>query len=116
MRILETAFPGVPLRYKRIDLNEPIKKDVLPLLEAERLGRPLPSFPARLLYVLFHRLDTGAFMKAILNAEKRTVVYAKELPKEVQVRSEDLFRDSQLRRTNRARWIQTKSRPSKNCV
>ncbi|KAJ5612852.1 hypothetical protein N7510_006046 [Penicillium lagena] len=83
-RILEATFPGVPLRYKRIDVNEPIKKDVLPYIEAERLRRPLPPPPARLLYVLFHRLDTGAFYKAILNADRRTIVYAKELPREVQ--------------------------------
>src|SRR3954471_20227759 len=85
VRILEATFPGVELRYKRIDVNEPIKKDVIAYIEAERLRRPLPTPPARLLYVLFHRLDTGAFYKAILNADKRTIVYAKELPKEVQV-------------------------------
>lgn len=85
VRILEATFPGVELRYKRIDVNEPIKKDVLPYIEAERLRRPLPSPPARLLYTLFHRLDTGAFYKAVLNADKRTIVYAKELPREVQV-------------------------------
>ena len=85
VRILEAAFPEVPLRYKRIDLNEPIKKDVLPYIEAERLRQPLPVPPARLLYALFHRLDTGAFYKAILNADKQSIVYAKELPREVQV-------------------------------
>lgn len=86
VRILETTFPGVPLRYKRIDVNEPIKKDAIPYIEAERLRRPLPPPPARLLYTLFHRQDTGAFYKAILNADSRTIVYAKELPREVQVR------------------------------
>lgn len=87
VRILEATFPGVPLRYKRIDVNEPIKKDVLPYIEAERLRRPLPPPPARLLYTLFHRLDTSAFYKAVLNADKGTIVYAKEFPREVQVRS-----------------------------
>lgn len=85
VRILEATFPGVQLRYKRIDVNEPIKKDVIPYIEAERLRRPLPPPPARLLYTLFHRLDTGAFYKAVLNADKRSIVYAKELPREVQV-------------------------------
>lgn len=86
VHILEATFPGITLRYKRIDLNEPIKKDVLPYIEAERLRRPLPPTPARLIYTLFHRLDTGAFYKAVLNADKRSIVYAKELPREVQVR------------------------------
>jgi primary-amine oxidase len=85
VRILEAGFPGVSLRYKRIDVNEPIKNDVIAYIEAERLRQPLPTPPARLLYVLFHRLDTNAFYKAILNADKRSIVYAKELPKEVQV-------------------------------
>lgn len=85
VRILEASFPGVTLRYKRIDVNEPIKKDVLPYIEAERLRCPLPAPPARLLYTLFHRLDNGAFYKAILNVDKHSIVYAKELPREVQV-------------------------------
>lgn len=87
VRILEATFPGVALRYKRIDINEPTKKDVIPYIEAERLRRPLPSRPARLIYTLFHRLDSGAFYKAVLNADQRTIVHARELPREVQVRA-----------------------------
>lgn len=87
VKILEASFPGVPLRYKRIDVQEPTKKDVIPYIEAERLGKPLPPKPARLLQTLFHRLDTHAFYKAILNVDTRSVIYAKELPKGVQVSS-----------------------------
>ncbi|KKK16254.1 copper amine oxidase [Aspergillus ochraceoroseus] len=83
-KILQAAFPGVTLRYKKIDIQEPIKAEVVPYIDAERLGKPLPTKPSRLLQVLFHRLDTGAFFKALLNAGARTVVYAKELPKHVQ--------------------------------
>jgi primary-amine oxidase len=101
VRILEATFPGVSLRYKRIDVNEPIKNDVIAYIEAERLRRPLPPPPARLLYVLFHRLDTGAFYKAILNADKRTIVYAKELPKDVQV-SRAIFTRQATGLTNRS--------------
>lgn len=86
VKILETAFPGVTLRYKRIDVQEPIKKDAVPYLEAERLGKPLPAKPARLLLVMFHRMDTGAFYKGLLNADTRAVVSMNELPKEIQVR------------------------------
>jgi primary-amine oxidase len=85
VKILEAAFPGVPLRYKKIDVNEPLKREVVPYIEAERLGKPLPAAPTRLLQVLFHRLDNGAFYKALLNAGARSIVYAKQLPKEVQV-------------------------------
>ncbi|PYI03104.1 copper amine oxidase [Aspergillus sclerotiicarbonarius CBS 121057] len=83
-KILEAAFPGIPLRYKKIDIQEPIKSDVVPYIEAERLGKPLPPKPARLLQVLFHRKDTGAFHKALLNAGTRSILSAKELPKHIQ--------------------------------
>jgi hypothetical protein len=46
----------------------------------------LPAKPTRLLQVLFHRLDSGAFYKGLLNADAKSVVYVKELPKEIQVR------------------------------
>ncbi|KAJ5641637.1 Copper amine oxidaseN2-terminal [Penicillium lividum] len=84
VRILESAFPGVKLRYKRIDLQEPIKQDVIPYIEAERLGKPRPQKPARLLMVMFHRLDNGSFYKALLNADTKSIVSAKELPKGIQ--------------------------------
>jgi primary-amine oxidase len=86
VKILEAAFEGAPLRYKRIDVQEPSKKDVIPYVEAERLGKPLPPRPARVLQTLFHRLDTGAFYKALLNVDTRSIIYAKELPKNVQVK------------------------------
>lgn len=85
VQILEAAFPGVNLRYKRIDVQEPLKKDVIPYIEAERLGHRLPPRPARVLQTLFHRLDNGAFYKALLNADTKSVIYAKELPKHIQV-------------------------------
>ena len=34
VKILEAAFPGVSLRYKKIDVNEPLKKEVVPYIEA----------------------------------------------------------------------------------
>ena len=86
VKILEGAFPGVKLRYKRIDVQEPLKKDVIPYIEAERLGKSLPPKPARVLHTLFHRLDNGAFYKALINADTKSVIYAKEMPKHVQVR------------------------------
>ncbi|KAL3478226.1 copper amine oxidase [Aspergillus californicus] len=85
LRILQSAFAGVQLRINRIDLQEPIKKDVIPYIEAERLGKPLPKKPARLIYSYFHRLDTGACCKALINVDNASVVSAKELPAGVQV-------------------------------
>ncbi|KMP00052.1 hypothetical protein DIZ76_012279 [Coccidioides immitis] len=84
VKILEASFPGVPLRHKVIEVQEPIKKDVVPYLEAERLGQPLPAKPARILTALFHRMDTKVFMKALINAEKKSLLQCRELPKGVQ--------------------------------
>ncbi|OQD64631.1 hypothetical protein PENPOL_c007G05499 [Penicillium polonicum] len=84
VQILQKNFPNVPLRYKRVDIQEPIKKEVIPYIEAERLSKPLPEKPSRLLYALFHRLDDGSFYKALFNADKKTIIYAKQLPKHVQ--------------------------------
>lgn len=85
--ILQRALPGAPLRFKRIDVLEPIKKDVVPYLEAERRGTVLSAKPPRLLFSYFHRMDTLGFFKAVLNADTKQPVYIKELPKDVQVRT-----------------------------
>ncbi|GME65487.1 amine oxidase [Neofusicoccum parvum] len=84
VNVLENRFPEVPLRYKRIDVLEPIKCDTVSYLDAERLGLPLPRKPRRLLYTLFHRRDTGGFFKAILDADSKELVSMEELPKDVQ--------------------------------
>jgi primary-amine oxidase len=85
--ILQHALSEAPLRFRRIDLQDPVKKDVLPFLEAERLGQPLPSPPPRILQVLFDNEKSGTLCKALVNATSRSVVYVKELPKHVQVRT-----------------------------
>ncbi|KAE8360380.1 copper amine oxidase [Aspergillus caelatus] len=85
VRILEKSFSGVKLRYKRNDIQEPMKKEVIPYIEAERLGQPLPPKPSRLAYAIFHRLDNRAFYKALFDLTSKAVIYAKELPKHVQM-------------------------------
>lgn len=87
VKVLENAFPGVPLRYKVIEVQEPIKKDVVPYIEAERLCVSLPRKPARVLMALFHRMDTKSFMKALINIDTKVLLHAKEIPKDIQVSS-----------------------------
>ncbi|EEQ35018.1 copper amine oxidase [Microsporum canis CBS 113480] len=81
VKVLENAFPGVPLRYKVIEVQEPIKKDVVPYIEAERLCVSLPRKPARVLMALFHRMDTKSFMKALINIDTKVLLHAKESPR-----------------------------------
>ncbi|KAJ5620289.1 hypothetical protein N7510_004273 [Penicillium lagena] len=83
--LIRASFRDIPLRFKTIEVQEPVKNDVIPLIEAERRGRALNApRPARLVFSYFHRLDTGAFLKTLLNLNDRSVVSLKELPKEVQ--------------------------------
>lgn len=85
VEILQKSFQGVLLRYKRIDIQEPLKHEVVPYIEAERLKKPLPQKPSRIVFALFHRLDSGAFYKALVNSDLGILIYAKELPSHVQV-------------------------------
>lgn len=80
VNILNKALPGVPLRFKALDIQEPRKADVIPFIEAERTGAPLPNPPARVTSVLFHRLDTSAFIKGLVNLGNMAVLSLKELP------------------------------------
>lgn len=86
VELLNAAFPGSKLRFKRIDVREPLKNDTIPYLEAERLGHPPPQKPPRLLFSLFHRLSDHAFFKATIDVGKRCVLEATELARGVQVR------------------------------
>lgn len=52
--IVRDEFKHIELRFNLIDVNEPIKKDIIPYVEAERLGQQLPAPPLRLIQCLFH--------------------------------------------------------------
>ncbi|KAH8703620.1 copper amine oxidase [Talaromyces proteolyticus] len=82
--ILKDKFKGIRLRFNLIDVNEPIKEEAIPYVEAERLHQELPVAPTRLIQCLFHRVDTYVFMKAMVNVEERRVDWVKEMPKHVQ--------------------------------
>jgi primary-amine oxidase len=45
--ILRDDFHGIRLRFKFADLYECPRRDVIPYLECERLGMPLPPPPDR---------------------------------------------------------------------
>jgi primary-amine oxidase len=90
-KIITASFPSVELRFKLIDLNEPVKKALVPYLEAERTGSQLPRSPPRILYAFFNRLDTGSFLKALVNVSDSKVLVIKELPSSIQVDISDPF-------------------------
>ncbi|KAL2205797.1 hypothetical protein CC79DRAFT_1349212 [Sarocladium strictum] len=84
VRLLRAEFPDVQLRFKTLDIQEPVKEDVIPYIEAERTGQELPAVPDRIVYSLFHRMDNHAFLKGVVNLGLQTVISVKELPKGVQ--------------------------------
>lgn len=86
-QILRESLPETRIRFKVIEVQEPRKQDVIPYIEAERLGNSLPEKPARLVYSMFHRLDTGALMKALINVDRRKLLSVKELPADIEVSS-----------------------------
>ncbi|KAF9879668.1 hypothetical protein CkaCkLH20_02479 [Colletotrichum karsti] len=83
-KILKAALPGIPLRFKALDIQEPRKADVIPFIEAERTGAPFPRYPDRVVSVLFHRLDTRAFLKALVHVGNKSILSLKELPADLQ--------------------------------
>ncbi|KAF4947686.1 hypothetical protein FSARC_13903 [Fusarium sarcochroum] len=84
VKVLGAALKDVPLRFKTIDIQEPRKAEVIPFIEAERLGAAFPPHPDRIAYVLLHRMDTRAFMKGLVNVTRNSVVSLKELGSDVQ--------------------------------
>jgi primary-amine oxidase len=57
----KTAHEGETLRFKFVSLLEPPKASLIPYLDAERSGAPLPSLP-RLTNMLFS-VGTGSALK-----------------------------------------------------
>ena len=80
VQILRDHFHGARLRFKFVDLFECPKKDVIPYLECERLGKPLPRLPDRRARVYFHKHIAGVFQKAVVNITTKQVEQLELLP------------------------------------
>lgn len=52
--VAKGQFSGENIIFRVITLSEPPKKDLIPYLEAERTGTPLPAPPARLARLQFY--------------------------------------------------------------
>ncbi|PSN70859.1 hypothetical protein BS50DRAFT_659666 [Corynespora cassiicola Philippines] len=83
-RAIRLSLPSVSVRFRRIDIQDPIKQQVIPYIEAARLDLPLPTPPPRVVQVLFDNNDNGLFCKASVNVTAKSVIYIKEFPKHVQ--------------------------------
>jgi primary-amine oxidase len=80
VKILQDYFHGARPRFKFIDIYECPKSDVIPYLECERLGKPLPPPPNRRARIYFHKNIKGVFQKAIVNLTTGDVELLEDLP------------------------------------
>ncbi|KAK6365096.1 hypothetical protein LTS17_011574 [Exophiala oligosperma] len=65
--LLRSVWPStVDLRFKVITLDEPAKKSMVPYLEAEHSGAPLPPIP-RKSFVSYYIRNTDRFHEAVVN-------------------------------------------------
>ncbi|KAL2428561.1 Copper amine oxidase 1 [Exophiala dermatitidis] len=65
--LLRSVWPAnIDLRFKVITLDEPPKKQMIPYLEAEHSGRPLPQIP-RKAFVSYYIRNTDRFHEAVVN-------------------------------------------------
>lgn len=83
--IVQQGLPSVSTRFRRIDLDEPVKALTIPYIEAERLGQALPAPPPRVAQVLFDDEARGVLCKAKIDLRKQTILSIKELPRGTQV-------------------------------
>jgi primary-amine oxidase len=80
VKILQDHFNGVRLRFKFIDIYDCPKNDVIPYLECERLGKPLPPPPNRRARIYFHKQVQNVFQKAVVNLATGDVELVEALP------------------------------------
>ncbi|KAI8648977.1 Amine oxidase [Fusarium keratoplasticum] len=67
--------PSTPSRRRDrvITLDEPRKQDLIPYLEAKRLGDLLPTPPNRKAYAYFHTLGDQKFHRGIVNITTNSI-------------------------------------------
>jgi len=80
--ILHRSYPvDTPIHFKAIALNEPPKALVLPYLDAEHRGSPLPIVP-RTAYALYVLLNTSKAFEAIIDLGTGKLASNAEIPYE----------------------------------
>ncbi|ORX95352.1 copper amine oxidase [Clohesyomyces aquaticus] len=73
--IIKASWPAhTDIHFKVITLQEPAKSDVLPYLEAEHGGKPLPAI-GRKAFVNYYIRNTSKFHEAIVDVSSGRVLY-----------------------------------------
>jgi primary-amine oxidase len=80
--VLHNSYPAdSPIHFKAVTLDEPPKAFVIPYLEAEHAGRPLPIVP-RTAYVLYNLLNTHKTFEAIVDLTTGKLVSNAQIPED----------------------------------
>ncbi|OIW30441.1 amine oxidase [Coniochaeta ligniaria NRRL 30616] len=77
--IVRNHFPKVKLVFRAITLSEPPKKELVPFLEAERLGNPHPYQLPRVAQVLVYLGEATQFRRVQVNLTEEKVSEVKNL-------------------------------------
>ncbi|KAK8170183.1 copper amine oxidase [Phyllosticta citrichinensis] len=72
--IIRSVWPtGTDLQFKNITLEEPAKAEVVPYLDAEHAGSPLPSGIRRKAFINYYIRNTNKFHEATVDLTSRSV-------------------------------------------
>jgi hypothetical protein len=76
---LKSVFPDRSIIFRAITLSEPPKADLIPYLEAERLGGQLPTAPPRVSLVQFYLDSSAHFQELKYNLDSGQIFDKKDL-------------------------------------
>ncbi|CUM63850.1 uncharacterized protein PRCAT00001435001 [Priceomyces carsonii] len=74
-----------PVRFRTIDVLEPLKDEMIPFLEAQLKGLKTPTRPDRRIKVYYYIVKRQSFFKAIVNLDTNTVESTLKIPKGIQL-------------------------------
>ncbi|KAL6405285.1 copper amine oxidase [Ilyonectria robusta] len=81
---LRAYMKDTEINFRKLDLQDAPKKELIPYLEAERLRKPLPTAPSRFVRTLIRRLDTLTFHVASIRLSPPEVVSVEDMPEHYQ--------------------------------
>ena len=80
--IVKKRYSAVKLRFKNAEVHETLKAELVPYLEAERLGlstSEAPQRPPRIISLTFHPQDNKMFSEALVNIDSQKIISIHQL-------------------------------------
>ncbi|ORY83671.1 copper amine oxidase [Protomyces lactucae-debilis] len=100
-KLLRKAFSNSKIRFQQIEFSEPAKAELIPYLDAERLGQSLPAAPARRMksYLWVYKSDRDVDLhKLLVNLTSGQIEKDEILPESVQapIHAEEMIEMEQV--------------------